>query len=105
MRGLDAGRADDPVAARAATVLDEVDEGAPDTRAAMAAGGGEHPELARVGGDVAHADAAGDLAAPGGDRDLTGGDQVGDLRRVRPPRALVPEAALGGALGAAADPP
>src|SRR4051794_8418994 len=65
---------DRPPAAGATRFLGEVDEGVPDAGPAVRRGGREHAELARVRGDVAKADGAGELAASRGDRDLAGGD-------------------------------
>jgi hypothetical protein len=52
-------------------LLDEGDEGAADTGAALIWGRDQHPELARVSRDVVDPDAAGNLAVPGRDRDLS----------------------------------
>ena len=54
--------------APAAVLLGERDERAADAGAALIGRRDEHPELARVAGDVVETDAAGDLAAPRGDR-------------------------------------
>ena len=82
--------------ALAAVLLGEVDEGAADTGAALIWGRDQHPELARVVRDVVNPDAAGDLAVPGSNRDLSRTDQLRDLGRRRPWGPVAPEPALGG---------
>jgi hypothetical protein len=82
--------------ALAAVLLGEGDEGAADAGAAVIGGRDQHPELAHVIRDVVKPDAAGDLAVPGGDRDLFRADQLGELGRRRPWGPVAPKPALGG---------
>jgi hypothetical protein len=73
----------------------EGDEGPSDTGAALVGSCDQQPELARLVRDVMDADGAGDLAVAGGDRELSGPDQLGELGRRRPRRPVAPEPALG----------
>ena len=54
----------------------------------------QHPELARVGGDVVDPNAADDLPALRGDRDLASPDEPGELGRRGPRGPVAPQPAF-----------
>ena len=79
--------------ALAVVLLGEGDEGAADAGAALLGRRDQHPELARVIGDVVNPNAADDVAVPRGDGDLLGPDQLGDLGCRRSCRPVAPQPA------------
>jgi len=65
--------------ALAAGPFGEVDQRPAHTGAALLGSRDQHPELARVVGDVVDVDAADEPAVPGDDGDLAAADELGDL--------------------------
>ena len=82
-------------------MLGEVDEVSSYADASVIEGGDQHPELAGVIGDLMHVDAADDVSVSGGgDGELSGGDEFGDLGGCGARGAITPEPAFSGGVDA-----